>query len=218
MKRGNLILFVICLIIIAIGTVIYFEASAFQKTARVAQGIVANSNSTYYDVKYTSDDGIERTYKGTQGKNHKARDGNTKKVFYQADNPDKSRITDGVKGGKTTVIAGILLLLINMLSVYQGRKRSKSANNFRTTGRKVAAEITKIDYDLTITIMKKHPWFIDCKWIDPMTGKEYTHTIHYVWVDPATVLAGRNTIDVYIDREDPDNYFMDIEFLGDTAK
>ena len=202
----------------AAGTAIYFEASAFQKTAKVTQGIVANSSSTYYDVKYTSDDGIERTHKATQGKNGKLRNGEKKKVFYQTDNPDKSRITDGVKGGRTTIIISIALLLVNLLSIYQGKKRSRTANTFKTTGRKVEAEITRMDTDLSITIREKHPWLIDCKWVDPITGKEYTHTIKNIWVDPRTALAGRNSIDVYIDREDPENYFMDIAVLGDIAR
>lgn len=208
---------VICIIIILIGGAIYFEASAFQKTAKTAKGIVANSGLTYYDVIYTSDDGVERTYKGTHGKNHKSRNGDALKVFYQIDNPDKSRITDGVKGGRTTIIVGILLLLVNLLSIYQDRKRSKSANSFKTTGRKVEADITKIDLDMNITILKKNPYYIDCRWVDPMSGKEYTHTIRNIWTDPKTLLAGRNRIDVYIDREDPEKYFMDIEFLGDIA-
>jgi hypothetical protein len=217
MNTGNKILFVICAITIVAGTAIYLEASKFQKTAKVTIGTVTNSGITYYDVNYTSDDGVERTHKGTHGKNRKAHNGDTKKVFYQTDNPDKSRITDGVKGGKTVIIIGIIMLLLNLYLVYTNKKRSKSANNFKTKGRKVAAEITKVDTDLSITMLKKHPWFIDCKWVDPMTGKEYTHTIRNIWTDPKTPLAGRNSIDVYIDRDDPDKYFMDIAFLGDIA-
>lgn len=36
-------------------------------------------------------------------------------------------------------------------------------------------------------------------------------TIKNIWVDPVTALVVRKIIDVYIDREDPDKYFMDIE-------
>jgi hypothetical protein len=218
MKSGNIIMFVICAITLAIGTTIYFEASAFQKNAKITQGITANSGSTYFDVIYTSDDGVERTHRGTQGKNHKTHDGETKKVFYQSDNPGKSRIYDGVKGGKTVVIVAILLLLVNLVSIYQSKKRNKTESYYKTNGRKMEAEITKIDTDLSITIMKKHPWLIDCKWVDSMTGREYTHTIRYIWVDPETVLSGRKAIDVYVDREDPEKYFMDIAFLGEVAK
>jgi hypothetical protein len=218
MKIGNKMLFGVIAMTVIIGSIIYFSASSFQKTAKVTQGTVVNSGITYFDVKYTSDDGVERIFKGTHGKNRTNRDGDILKVFYQIDDPDKSRITDGVKTGKTIFLFAILLLLLNLVSIYQDRKRSKSANTFKTTGRKVEAEIMKIDKDMTITVLKNNPWLIDCRWTDPMTGREYTHTIRYIWVDPATVLSGRRTIDVYIDREDPEKYFMDIAYLGEIAK
>ena len=133
MKTGNIILFVLCAIAMIVGIVIYFEASAFQKTAIITQGTVVNSGTTYYDIKYTSGDDIERTYKGSQPKNGKHRDGETMKVFYQSGNPDKARITDGVKGGKKVVFWAFIMLLFNLVSVYSGRKKDKSEKNFKTT-------------------------------------------------------------------------------------
>lgn len=219
MKTGNIILFVLCGIAIAAGVAIYLEASAFQKTAKVTQGIVANSSLSRYEIKYTSDDGVERTYKGTHSsKGKKYHDGDNVKVFYQAADPDKCRISDGVKGGKKVLFWAFIMLLFNLFSVYYGRKKDKTEKDFKTTGRKVEAQILRTDIDMSTTIMKKNPYFIDCKWVDPMTGREYTHTIRYIWTDPKTLLAGRNSIDVYIDRKDPEKYFIDTGFLGDAAR
>jgi hypothetical protein len=217
MRSGNIILLVICVLAIAIGAAIYFEASAFQKNANITEGTVVRSELTYFYVQYTSDDGVVRTFRGAHGRHKTHYTGNKVKVFYQKDNPDKARITDGVKGGKTTIIVAILLLLMDIFLIFSNRKKSRLADNFKTTGRKVEAEITKIDTDMETTILEKHPYFIDCRWVDPMTGKQYTHTIKNIWTDPKPLLAGRNSIDVYIDREDPEKYFMDIAFLGDIA-
>jgi hypothetical protein len=219
MKTGNIILFVLCGIAIAAGMAIYLEASAFQKTAKITIGTVANSGLSRYEIKYTSEDGIERTYKGTHSSKGKKRHDNDKvKVFYQVANPDKCRISDGVRGGKKVIFWAFLFLLFNLVSVYQGRKRDTTEKDFKTTGRKVEAQILRTDIDMSTTIMKKNPYFIDCKWVDPMTGREYTHTIRYIWADPKTLLAGRNSIDVYIDRKDPEKYFIDTGFLGDAAR
>jgi hypothetical protein len=219
MKPGNKILFVLCAIALAAGVIIYLEASAFQKTAKVTKGYVSGTSLSRFEIKYFSDDGKERIYAGNHGgKGRRYHDGEEIKVYYQIDNPDKARISDGKKGGKKVVFWGFILLLFNLLSVSQDKKRNKSENYFKTTGRKVEAQILKTDIDMSTTIMKKNPYYIDCKWVDPMTGKEYTHTIRYVWTDPKTLLAGRNGIDVYIDRNDPEKYFMDIAFLGEAAK
>jgi hypothetical protein len=218
MKPGNKILFVLCGITIAAGVAIYLEASSFQKTAKITQGVIANSTLSRYEVKYTSDDGVERTdYRTHSSKGGTYHNGDKVKVLYQIANPDKCRISDGKKSGKKVVFWGFIIFLVNLLSVYHLGKKDKTENNFKTTGRKVEAQILKIEIDMTITILKKNPYYIDCKWVDPITGKEYTHTIRYIWTDPKTLMAGRNTIDVYIDRNSPEKYFMDIAFLGDSA-
>ena len=217
MKPGNIILLVISLLTIGIGTAIYFEASAFQKTAKITVGTVTSSDISSYQVQYTSDDGVERIFKGSHGKTKKARTGDRKKIFYQADNPDKARITDGVKGGKKVIIIGFILLLFNIYMIYTNRKREKLSGSFKTTGRKVEAEIMKIDVDMETTFMEKHPYCIECRWVDPMSGREYYRTIRNIWTDPKPLLAGRTHIDVYIDRHNPEKYYMDIEFLGDIA-
>lgn len=99
MNTGNKILFVICAIVIAVGVAFYVEASAYQKKSNVTQGIVVNSSMSneYYEVKYTSDDGIERISKRTVSRNgrrftgHGLRDGEILKVFYLINNPDECR-------------------------------------------------------------------------------------------------------------------------------
>ena len=218
MKPGNIILLVICLVAIGIGTAIYFEASAFQKTAKIAVGTVTDSDISFYYVKYTSDDGVERTFKGSHGKTKKGYPGEKKKIFYQADNPDKARISDGVKGGKKVIIFAFLLLLFDLYMIYINRKKEKLSGSFKTTGRKVEAEILKIEIDPDTTFKEKHPYFIECRWVDPMTGRDYYRTIRNIWTDPKPLLAGRTRIDVYIDRQNPEKYYMDIEFLGDIAQ
>jgi len=219
MNTGNKILLVICGITFAAGIIIYLEAASFQKTAKLTAGTVVNSSMSRYEIKYTSDDGIERTSQRTHSsKGRKYHDGDKVKVFYQIADPDKTHTSDGKKGGKKVVFWGFILLLFNLTMIYFNRKKETTEKYFKSTGRKVEAQILKIDIDMENTIMKKNPYYIHCKWTDPMTGKEYRHTIKYIWQDPETLLAGRKTIDVYIDRKDPEKYFMDIAFLGETAK
>jgi uncharacterized protein (UPF0333 family) len=217
MKSGNKILFVLCAIALAIGVGIYLEASAFQKTAKIAQGTVTSSSMSHFEIQYTADDGTERIYKRAQNKKRRHHDGDIIKVFYKIDNPVEVRITDGIKTGKKIVFYTSLLLLFNIYSAYQGRKKEKSDNYFRATGRKVEAQVLKIDKDMSLAIKGKNPYSIDCSWVDPITGKEYAHTIRNVWNDPEIMMAGRRSIDVYIDRNDPEKYFMDISFLGEAA-
>lgn len=217
MNNGTKILLVLCLITIVAGIAVFFEASAFQKKAKVTEGIVENSRISSFHVIYTSDDGVKRDLYVSR-KNNGLNDGEKIKVFYRIDNPDNARINNGKKGGKKIIIIAFVMLLFDFYMIYNNKKNIRISNNFKTNGRKMQAEIISVEIDNNTTIQRKHPYIIICKWIDPLTGKEYTHTIKYIWKDPTPLLAGRNTIDVYIDREVPEKYFIDTEFLGIISK
>ena len=220
MKTGNKIFFVLCAITIIAGAIIYLEASIYQKKSKITDGTVINTGLSNYEIHYTSDDGVERIYKGNHGssKGWNYHDGDIVKVFYKADNPDKMRFSEGVRFGKKVVKIGVIMLLFNLFLVYTDRKRTKSENSFKTTGKKLQAQIVNIGTDTSISVLRKNPFFVDCKWTDPNTGREFTHTIRYIWKDPKMLLAGRDSIDVYIDPDNLDKYFLDISFLGAAAK
>jgi hypothetical protein len=215
MKRGEIIFLILSLVIIITGTVIYLDAAAFQKKAGVTEGIVVSDNISFYTVRYITTDGVERMHKSNQSKNGKHHEGDKFKVFYLLNNPDTSRLSDGKVGGRTTIIAGIALLCLFLVSNYQRRSREKRINLYKSKRRAVRAEITSIETDLNTTIMEKHPYIVRCRWVDPISGREYTATVDQLWKDPTPLLAGQNYIDVYIDRDDPEKYFLDTEFLGD---
>jgi hypothetical protein len=212
MNKGTKILLVLCLIAIVAGIAVFFEASAFQKKARVTEGIVENSRMSSFHVIYSSDDGVKRDLYVSR-KNNRLNDGEKIKVFYSIDNPDNARINNGKKGGIKIIIIAFVMLLFDFFMIYNNKKNIRISDNFKINGRKMQAKIISIEIDNNTTIQSKQPYNIICKWIDPFTGKEYLHTIGYIWKDPAPLLAGRDSIDVYIDREDPEKYFIDTEFL-----
>jgi hypothetical protein len=217
MNKGTKILLVLCLIAIIAGIAVIFEASAFQKNAKITEGIVENSRMSSFHVIYASDDGVKHDLYVSR-KNNGLNDGEKIKVFYRIDNPDKARINNGKKGGKKIIIIAFVMLLFDFYMIYNNKKTIRISNNFKTNGRKLQAEIIRVEIDNTITIQRKHPYSILCNWIDPFTGKEYMHTIKYIWKDPTPLLAGRKSLDVYIDSEHPEKYFIDTEFLGIISK
>lgn len=61
-------------------------------------------------------------------------------------------------------------------------------------------------------------YVIKCSWCDPSgTGHIYTDRI-LLHFDPSFELSQRKIIKVYIDRNDPSNYCMDLEFLKELDK
>ncbi|HLP73375.1 MAG TPA: DUF3592 domain-containing protein [Bacteroidales bacterium] len=216
MNKGTIILLVMCLLAILAGIVVYFEASAFQKKARIAEGIVTDTRMSSYHVIFTPDNEAEQNLY-ISARTHGHHDGDKVRVFYNPDNPAKARITDGKRGGKKIIFWAFVVLVFDLYMMYLNRKNNRITSNFKTNGRKVLAEITGVETDYNTTIRKVHPYTINCKWSDPITGKTYNDSIKYIWKDPAPLLSGRTGIDVYIDRQDPGKYMIDKEFLGDVS-
>lgn len=61
-------------------------------------------------------------------------------------------------------------------------------------------------------------YIIKCSWCDPSgTGHIYADRI-MLHFDPSFELTHRKTIKVYIDRDNPSMYYMDLEFLKELDK
>ena len=130
MNKANIILLVLCLLVIVAGIAVIYEASVFQSKAKVTEGVVDYRLGSSYRVKYSSEDGAEHTLSGSQ-KNNKYHEGDKIKVFYRTDNPERSRLTDGIKAGKKMIIIAFVVLLLDMYLIYTNRKNSNVADSLK---------------------------------------------------------------------------------------
>jgi len=123
MQQGNRIILVLGILAIAAGLYVYFEASSFQKKARLTEGKVVYVLGSSYKIQYVTEDGAEKIKQGS-GKNHGFREGASAKVWYRIDNPGKARLSDGKKGGKKIIIAGAFCILMGIYPLFQRKKEA----------------------------------------------------------------------------------------------
>lgn len=67
-----------------------------------------------------------------------------------------------------------------------------------------------------IEVNGHHPFRVVTRWQDPATSRIRTFESHNVWFDPAQYLKQKQ-ITVYVDRNDPQKYYMDLSFLPKPA-
>ncbi len=123
MQQGNKIILVLGIIAIAAGIFVYFEASSFQKNAKLTDGKVVHVLGSSYKIQYVLDDGTEKILQGS-GKTHGFREGNSAKVWYSMKNPDRARVSDGKKGGKKIVLAGFFAVLLGIYPLFMPKKKA----------------------------------------------------------------------------------------------
>ncbi len=123
MEQGNKIILVLGILAIAAGVFVIFEASSFQKKATITQGKVVHVLGSSYKIQYFTENGAEKIYQGS-GKTHGYREGNSVKVWYRTDNPDRARFSDGKKGAKALFIAGIFCIFLGIYPLFQKKKKN----------------------------------------------------------------------------------------------
>ena len=82
-----------------------------------------------------------------------------------------------------------------------------------THGQQVAATVTGIMQDESITVNGRHPYRIHAEWHDRYSTNRYSFTSEWIWFNPETTMADMKTITVYLDPKNPDKYVVDLSFL-----
>jgi len=121
MEKGNKIILVLGILAIAAGVFVRYESSSFLKKATLTDGNVVHVLGSSYKIQYFTADGTEKIYRGS-GKTHGFREGNSVKVWYRADKPDRMRLSDGKKGAKTLFISGVVCILLGIYPLIMKRK------------------------------------------------------------------------------------------------
>lgn len=121
--------------------------------------------------------------------------------------------TGGIVTGLAMIAAGFLL----------SRQGKADANKLMTEGFCVDAAFESAErpnYSARPSDHLYNEWnyTIKCSWCDPSgTGHIYTDRL-LLHFDPNFELRHRKTIRVYIDRDNPSVYYMDLEFLKELDK
>jgi len=126
MQQGNRIILVLGILAIAAGILVIFEASSFQKKARLTEGKVVYVSGSSFRIQYVTEDSIEKIRYGSK-KTHGYREGATAKVWYRIDNPDKARFSDGKKGGKKIIMVGAVAVLLGIYPLFMKKKGTPGA-------------------------------------------------------------------------------------------
>jgi hypothetical protein len=121
MQKGNVIILILGIIAIAAGVFVHFEAKSFHKKTRMAEGKVVHVIGSSYQIQYFTEDGTEKIMRGS-GKTHGFREGAITKVWYRTDNPDRVRLNDGKKAGKTLFIIGGFCILMGIYPLFLKNK------------------------------------------------------------------------------------------------
>ncbi|HRK73829.1 MAG TPA: DUF3592 domain-containing protein, partial [Rhodothermales bacterium] len=135
-------------------------------------------------------------------------------INYQPENPTNARISDwtnwlfpGIFGTLGTIFTALGLGGL----IYQWRKQ-KMARALQQSGQKIWAKIEQVALDQSFRVNGRSPYVIWAQWQNPKDFKIYQFQSDHIWYNPTSFLT-KETIPVYINLANPEDYHMDLSAL-----
>jgi hypothetical protein len=197
-----------------------YSALNFRANALRVPGTVVGFDSGKPVVEFVgSDAGSHRTV-GAVSSTPPAYDlGERVTVLHPPGRPEEARI-DGLMeswflptllGGMGTVFAGLGAGLV----FWELRKR-RLRDWLHKFGIPVQAKYTGVMLDTRMRVNGRYPWRLTAQWQNPVTGVVHRFASEMLFYDPSDYVE-RETIEVWIDANDPSRHHLDTAFLPEQA-
>ena len=95
----------------------------------------------------------------------------------------------------------------------KGRKNAK----LRRTGTAVDAAFQRVEKNTNLNIGGRNPYNVITEWTDPSTSQRHTFKSDNLWHDPSDQID-REKITVFMERNNPKRYYVDLSFLPTEKK
>jgi hypothetical protein len=141
-------------------------------------------------------------------------------VLYLPSEPKQAKINDffSLWGGLLVVGGlGLIFFLIGMalviIPIIKGRKDEQLRNN----GYPIKTKFQRVELNESYAVNGRHPFQVITQWQDPSTTRIHVYKSNNLWFDP-TGYIDQDHITVFIEKDDPETYYMDISFLPELAE
>lgn len=214
------LIFIFCGVIMLCGGIYFALSNAkFSKNALTTTGIISNieiredhdgdiHHSVYVSYRV---DNIDYTDISLGYYTSGMYEGDAITLYYDPSNPTCVKTKAGAMF-ETMLLFGMGVVFaaigsIFMIPVIRHKKKKKLIK----TGRCIRLPITGIQIDTSTRVNGIEGHFILCDGIDSNTGRRlrYKSDNYYVYLD--TMMNVGDIVPIYIDRNNPDNYYVDVE-------
>jgi hypothetical protein len=171
-------------------------------------------------VNFVTPNGEKVEFFSTLGSNppmyHK---GQKVEVVYTPAEPHNARIYDffslwgialifGSAGGILVLIGGGIMLATSM--------KERSDQYLREQGVRINTDFQRVVMNTSLRVNGRHPFQILTQWQNPSTSKIHLFQSKNLWYDPTSHIKNRQ-ITVFIERDNPKKYLVDLSFLPEIS-
>mgnify|MGYP006188413307 CR=1 FL=1 len=146
--------------------------------------------------------------------------GESVEVLYLPNQPHNAKMSSffSLWGGATIVGSmGGIFFLIGVGFFIVPMLRSRKEEYLRMSGTPIETEFQSVEQNTAITVNGRHPYRIVTQWQNPSTSEIHLFHSTNLWWDPSNHI-GIYPIKVFIEKNNPKKYCVDLSFLPKLAK
>ncbi|MGV8919995.1 MAG: DUF3592 domain-containing protein [Pseudomonas sp.] len=207
----------------------YKNASDFLLDAVSTQGLVVDmahvqgSDSVSYHpiVKFIGGDGQSVQFTSREGVRAASYPvGKRVEVLYSPSDVNNAKLKEAFSLWGMSIglaIFGVPLLLIGAGIFLVGALKKRKNLYLQRNGSVLEAKIQSVGLNTSLNINGKNPFVIMCQWLNPVTAEIHVFESENIWFDPSPYID-REAITVFIKKDNPKKYYVDISFLPKLAR
>ncbi len=182
----------------------------------------SNKSQTYHPVvRFTERNGKSIEFVSSTGSNPPGySEGEKIEVLYLPAEPYKARLNSffSLWGGSVIVGAlGGIFLLIGGGFFLAPMLKSRKNEYLREQGSPIETEFQSVALNTAVSVNGRNPFQIITQWKNPSTSQIHIFKSDNLWYDPTEHIQNRR-IRVFIDRNNPKKYCVDLSFLPKLAE
>lgn len=141
-------------------------------------------------------------------------------VLYLTTEPQNAKINDffSIWGG-SVILGGLggVFFLIGSGIILAGSLTSRKSEYLRKNGMPIETEYQSVEENTAFSVNGRHPFRVLTQWQNPSTSELHIFKSNNLWFDPSSYIESKK-ITVFIERNNPKKYFVDLSFLPKLAK
>ena len=203
------------MVLMILALVFAWHSCNIQKSSEKVAGTIIHNYGNSVEVSYTYEGRAYETILSEYSSSMHT--GDEIALYVNKENPTKVR-TEMLLFLVTYIFGGISIpfLIIGLVFLLVLRAKKNKKRNLLQNGRMVEAVVTGGMINYNVRVNNRHPWKLECRFEDTFTGATYLFSSNNIWKDPF-LYVGQN-VKVYLDRENPKKYYVDIDSLTDLEE
>lgn len=193
------------------------------KTDGVVLDLEKNDKSGTFSpvVVFLDQDGRKNSFTSSTGSNPPAYSrGERVDVLYLPTCPQQARIDEFMTiWGSTVILTGLggVFFMCGFMIILVVGVKSRRDRYLQKSGLPVETEFQGVSTNENVSVNGRHPFCVTTQWLNPETSEVHVFRSGDLWFDPTDYIKDKK-IRVFIEKNNPKKYHVDLSFLPRLAK